>query len=177
MKASQRIAFCGMVSALATVVLVATVFPYATYALAALAGIVMIAAALELGTRYGLLCYAVTALLALLITPDPEAKLLFVLFFGYYPTLQLRLNLWQNRILALVVKFAVFNVAVIASFFLSIYVMGIPKDSFTIAGVYLPWVLLMAGNVVFAVFDVALTRVSALYRVRIHPVVKRMFKF
>ena len=75
------------------------------------------------------------------------------------------------------IKFAIFNVAVIASFFLSIYVMGIPKDSFTIAGVYLPWVLLIAGNVVFAVFDVALTRVSALYRVRIHPVVKRMFKF
>jgi len=177
MKTSQRIAFCGMVCALAIVVLMATVFPYATYALAALAGIVMIAAALELGTHFGLLCYAVTALLALLITPDPEAKLLFVLFFGYYPTLQLRLNLWQNRALTLIVKFAVFNAAVIAAFFLAVYVMGVPQDSFTIGGVYLPWVLLILGNIVFVVFDVALTRVSALYRVRIHPIVKKIFKF
>ncbi len=45
-----------------------------------------------------------------------------------------------------------------------------------IGGVYLPWVLLILGNVVFIVYDIALTRVTAMYRVRLHPFVKRLLK-
>ena len=83
MRATQRISLCGVTSALATVVLLLTAFPYATYALAAFAGMLMIPSALECGTRYGVLSYTVTALLALLLTPDAEAKFLFVLFFSF----------------------------------------------------------------------------------------------
>ena len=176
MKLSQRVTFCGAVCALAVLILLASYFPYATYALAALAGIVLIPAALELGTRYGLLCYVVTALLAALITPDPEAKVLYVLFFGYYPCLQLRLNLMFNRVLSLVIKELVFNAAVLGGYWFLFNVIGLPADAFTIGDVYLPIVFWIAANAVFVVYDIALCRVTAMYRVRLHPLVRMYFK-
>ena len=176
MKTTRCVALCGAVSALSAVMLLMTVFPYATYALAALAGIMLIPAALECGTRYGVIAYVVTALLSLLLTPDIEAKWLFVLFFGYYPIVALRLQLWYKVVLAWVVKFAIFNAAAVAGFFLLITFMGVPKDEFTIGGMYLPGVLLLLGNAVFVVYDVALVRVTAMYRVRLHPYVVRLMK-
>ncbi len=176
MKSTRKIAFCGVLCALSTVILLATFFPYATYALAALAGIVFIPAALEMGPRYGICCYVVTALLASVLTPDPEAKVLFVLFFGYYPVLQLRLQLWHKTVASWVVKLAVFNVAVVSGFWIATALLGVSTDEFTIAGVYLPGILLLLGNVVFVVYDVALVRVGVLYRVRIHPLVSRYFR-
>ncbi len=176
MKTTQRITLCGVVAALSTVVLLMTVFPYATYALAALAGMMLIPATLECGTRYGVLSYAVTALLALLLTPDLEAKWLFVLFFGYYPIVQLRLQLWRRVGAAWFVKFLLFNAAAVSGFWLLTTFMNVPKEEFTIAGLYLPWVLLLMGNAVFLVYDVALVRVAALYRVRLHPLVTRLMK-
>lgn len=176
MKRSQRMTFCGAVCALAVVILLASVFPYATYALAALAGIALIPAALELGTRYGVICYVVTAVLAALLTPDPEAKILYILFFGYYPCVQLRLNLFRNQVIAWVIKFLIFNAAVVGGYLWMMYAVGLPEDAFTIAGINMPLVFLAAGNAVFAVYDVALCRVAAVYRVRLHPMVRKLFR-
>lgn len=176
MKTAQRLAVCGVLCALSTAILLMTFFPYMTYALAALAGIVLIPAALEFGTRYGVTAYVVTAFLAFFVAPDPEAKLLFILFFGYYPLVRLRVQLWETVWLAWMIKLLLFNAAAIGSFFASLYVLGIPKEEFMINGFYWPPLLLLAGNAVFLVYDLALERVSALYRVRIHPLFKRYFK-
>ncbi len=175
MNLSQRISFCGVLCALSCVALISTVFPYATYALAALAGMVFTAATLELGTRYGILCYMVTAIISLLITPDIEAKILFLTFLGYYPVIKLRLDLLENRLLSWGIKLIVFNISIIASFCVLTYVIGVDETEFMIGGVYLPWLFLVLGNIVFVIYDVALSRVNAFYRVRIHPLVKKMF--
>ncbi|MGN0171475.1 MAG: hypothetical protein ACI39E_01675 [Acutalibacteraceae bacterium] len=176
MKKAQKTAFCGVLCALSVMSLLMTFFPYATYALAVLGGVMLMPAAIELGTRYGLACYAVSAALSFFLAPDMEAKLLFVLFFGYYPTLQLRLVLWRNRAAAWVVRLLLFNAAMIAGYLLLLFVFGLEEDAFTIGGVSLPWVLLLLGNSVFAIYDVALTRLASLYRVRLHPLVRRLFR-
>ncbi|MBQ3094506.1 MAG: hypothetical protein IJC52_04965 [Clostridia bacterium] len=173
MNNTRRLTFCAVMSALATAILFLTVFPYATYALAALAGMVLIPVALELGARYGVCCYVVTAVLSVLLTPDPEAKWLFVFFFGYYPILAMRLYLWRRRRAAWVVKFAVFNAAVLASYAVLHTFLHLDEQAFTIADVSVPIVFLALGNIVFLIYDICLVRVTAMYRVRLHPLVKR----
>ncbi|MBQ9413962.1 MAG: hypothetical protein IJU16_02415 [Clostridia bacterium] len=175
MKAAKRIAFCGVVSALAVLPLLMTFFSYATYALAALGGILLIPVAVELGSRYAFACFAVTALLGGLLAPDPEARVMFLLFFGYYPILHLRIALWQKPVLAWVVRLLIFNAAMIASYFAAVLLLGIPADSYSIGGVELPGVLLLLGNVAFAAYEILLSRLAAIYRVRWHPRVKRLF--
>lgn len=176
MKSAQRITFCGVLCALSSAVLLASVFPYATYALAALAGILFIPAALELSTRYGVFCYIVTTLLALLITPDPEAKLLFVFFFGYYPLIHLRLAICHHKLLAWGVKLLIFNAAVLSAFAILINIVGIPFEVLRIGSFDLTWVLLPMANAVFVLYDIALVRVAMLYRVRLHTLVKKLFR-
>lgn len=176
MKPAQRISFCGVMCALSTMILIASVFPYATYAISALAGIVFISVALELGMRYGIFCFVVTALLSFLVTPDPEAKMLFVCFFGYYPLIHLRLIVWHNRTAAWIIKLIVFNIAVLSAFAVLQYVLGFPFESMQIGGVDLTWVLLPFANIVFVIYDIALDRVTAFYRVRLHPLIKKLFR-
>ena len=176
MKPTQRLALCGVTAALATVVLLMTLFPYATYALAVFAGMLMIPSALECGTRYGVLTYIVTALLALFLAPDPEAKALFILFFGYYPLVHLRFLVRHHLWLVWLVKLVLFNIAAIADFGVMMFVLNVPKEEFMIAGVYVPWVLLIAGNVLFLIYDTMLVRVETFYRVQIHPQLRKIWK-
>ncbi len=174
MKKTQQVAFAGVLCALATVCMLLTALPTATFALAALAGIVLMPASIELGTKGGVACYAVTAVLSLILVTDLEAKLLFITFFGYYPILQLRLVLWRRRVAAWVVRFAIFNVSMVASTLLLGAAIGFEA---LFEGIWwLPAVLLVLGNVVLVVFDIALTRLAALYRVRLHPHLKKLFR-
>ncbi len=175
MRSTQKITLCGISCALSVICLLASVFPYATYSLAALAGLVFLPIVLELGLRYGVMCYVVTGLLSLIVTPDPEAKLLFVFFFGYYPIVHLKLSVWTTRIVSWTVKTVLFNVAVLAAFALLVHVIGIPLEEFYIGEVNLSFVLLILGNFVFILYDVALGRLCVLYRTRWHRIIKRFF--
>ena len=51
----------------------------------------------------------------------------------------------------------------IAIFYIGIFVLGIPKESFNLFGVYLPWVFLVIGNAVFFIYDICATRLISLY--------------
>jgi len=168
MKISRRVAFCGVLCTLATLWLIATAFPYATLAFSALAGLMLAPASLELGSKYGFLCYVATSLLSWLLVPDVSAKLTFTAFFGFYPILQLRINLWQNRLSQWSVKLAIFNGMCI----LSAVVMWLVFDE-SIGKpllIALPFVFL-AGNAAFILYDIALWRMIGLYRRRLHPLV------
>ena len=175
MKRSGQIALGGMFGALSLVCLLGTVFPYGLYALPALAGVMLLPLALEFGTRWGLAGYAAVGLLALFVTPSMEAKVLFLAFFGYYPTLKLWLEGHTHRWVGCLIKFAVFNLTMVGSYVLMLRVFGLPADSFELFGVSLPLVFLAAGNVIFWVFDAALTGVVQMYWKKWHPRFCRMF--
>ena len=114
--------------------------PIGTYALPAIAGVLLIVAVIEIGAKWAWMIYAAVAVLSLLFAADKEAALLFVLFFGYYPVLKSFLERISNKVLSWISKFAVFNVAVVACFFLAVNFLQLPEDSFTVFGIYLPWV-------------------------------------
>lgn len=51
----------------------------------------------------------------------------------------------------------------VAAFFLALYVFSVPAGEFVIFGIYIPWLFLLAGNVFFIVYDIAVTRLVILY--------------
>ncbi len=180
MKRTSRVALGGILATLSLLVLCLTIFPFATYALPPLAGIVLIPLVVECGKKWAFLAYAAVSLLALLIVPDPEAKLLFVAFFGYYPIIKAALESIRSRVLEWVVKLATFNGAVVVCYLILTWI-GFSLDEFRIAGVSLSLTtfllaFLLAGNVVFILYDIGITRSLPLYFVRIRPVVMRLFR-
>lgn len=173
-----RIAFCGIAAALSLVILLMTIIPITEISLAALAGIIGIPVVVEFGRKYGLAVYATVSVLALLLIPTLEGKSLYIAFFGYYPVLKSALETRRlPRLTEWGIKLAIFNIAVIAAYFLMLTVFGLPADSFTIGGVSLPWVFLLLGNGVFFLYDWCLTGLISKYMTAWQPRVRRLFKF
>ncbi|MBQ4612391.1 MAG: hypothetical protein IJB26_02440 [Clostridia bacterium] len=176
-RSGSRIAFCGVAAALSTVILLMTAVPITEISLAALAGIVGIPVVIEVGKKYGVLVYAAVSVLALLLVPTLEGKGLYIAFFGYYPVLKAALEGRRlHRALEWGIKFAVFNAAVIAAYWLMLAVFRLEKDTFVIGGVSLPWVFLPLGNGVFWLYDRCLSGLIGKYLALWQPRVQRLFK-
>jgi hypothetical protein len=166
-----------MAAALGTAIMVLTgIIPVGTYALPALAGILLIAVVAEAGVKWAVAVYAVQSVLSVMLAADQEAVLFFILFFGYYPILKavLESHLHQKWNRA-AVKLAIFNVAAVLEFWISIKLLGVPVASFSAFGYNIPGLFLLAGNVVFLIYDYAVSLLVIAYFNRFHPVLKKWF--
>ena len=82
------------------------------------------------------------SVLSTLLAGDKEAVIYFIALFGYYPILKGAFEFKiKNRAVQYILKFAVFNVAAIGSFFAATWLLSIPTDEFTVFGFYVPWAL------------------------------------
>ena len=157
-----RVAFCGVLAGLGLALMFLTaLLPMATFALPALAGLLMIMIVIEMSVFF---------------VPDKQAALLYVIFFGYYPILKALIERLKNKIVQWVLKYAVFNAAIVSAYFIAIYLLSIPADSLSLFGVSLPWVFWIAGNVIFFIYDIAITGVVAFYIKQLHKVFRKWFQ-
>ena len=169
-----RIALSGILTALAFVlVCLGGVVPMLTYAMPALAGAALIPAVAELNAAKAVPVYIVSAALSALLAPGKGAALMYVLFLGYYPILKAVIERLPNKPLRYLLKLLVFNAAVIAGFFIGTRLFFVSSTSLTLAGMYLPGVLLALANVTFLIYDYALSGLVFFYFRRLHPLVHR----
>lgn len=166
MKRSQQVALCGVVAALCTLLLFMTgMFPFSTYALPALAGLLMVTVAVETGASWAFTLYVAVSILSLLMTPDKEAMLMFIMFFGHYPITKFQLEKIKFKPLVVLLKFICFNFCIIISYIIIIYIFQIPDvlTDFGDFGKYSVYILLGLGNVLFMIYDFALSQVMRAY--------------
>lgn len=177
-KNSTKTAIGGIIAALSIVSLMLTaVIPTLTYALPAFAGILLILVVIEVDKKWAMGVYVVVGILSMLLVADKEAAIMYVMFFGYYSILKAVLENKLNKVICWIVKFAVFNVAVILAFLIVTYIFKIPFDEMSGLGKWSAWILLLIGNFVFLIYDILLTRLISLYMIRLHKSFKRIFKY
>ena len=112
MKNSMKLALCGVMAALSTVLLFLTgAAPVATLALPAIAGCLLIPVVVEVGLPWAFGVYGVCSVLGVFLAPDRQALLFYVLFFGHYPALFAVLGRIRAKALRYVAKLLVFNAA------------------------------------------------------------------
>lgn len=170
---AAKVALCGVVSALSVVLMLMTgIVPVATIALPALAGCLTIAIVAETNVRYGFAVYCVVSVLAILLTPDREAILFYILFFGYYPTLYGLLMRIKRKPLRVLAKFGVFNLAMA----LAVWVLQIPLSEMEMFGKWSIPILAVMLNVVFVLYDYSMNGLIVLYIRRLHPLVQKYIK-
>lgn len=173
---SGKLALGGVMTALALVFLLLSAIPVTEISLAVLAGMVGVPVVIEAGRRAGLLQYAAVSLLALLLVPSPESKGLYIAFFGYYPLLKAVLEGSRlPRPAEWGIKLGAFNGSMVAAYYILLTFFHLDADAFSIGGVPLPWVFLLAGNLVFLLYDWCLTRLIGMYMQRWHRRVRRLF--
>ncbi len=176
MKQSSKTAICGMIAALSVVIMMLTVIPVMTYAAPAFAGILLMVVVIEINKKWAFGVYVAVSILSLLLAADKEAAVMYVAFFGYYPIIKAVLESKLPRVLEWITKFLIFNVTMVASYFVLIRVFGLSMDDMNELGKYGPLVLLAMGNVVFLVFDIAITRLATLYLLKWQKKFRRLFK-
>ena len=164
-----RIAFCGIVSALGlALMLLTSLVPVGTYAFPCFAGIFIAAVVIEYSWKWGLGVYAVVSALSLFLAGDKEAVIYFIALFGYYPVLKAVFEKHiKNKFVRCILKFAVFNIATVASFFAATFLLSISPDEYTLFGVYMPLAFLAFGNIFFLIYDYAVTVFVGQYVVRL----------
>lgn len=129
MKQTVKITLCGILAALSAVFMLLSYFPYLTYAVPAVAGLFIMVAVIEAGYKWALGAYAAASVLVFLFA-EPEGKLLYICFFGYYPILKAVFDRRKSRIVEWFLKLAVFNAAIIAVYAVFARLFGVSLEEF-----------------------------------------------
>lgn len=169
---SYRIALGGIIASLCLVCMFLTgVFPMFYLILPMAASALIYIMALETNTYWGLLTYISVGLLSLFITPNKDAALVFLFFFGYYPLLRPKIEHTKWKPLAFLLRLALFNGAVLAFFWISVYVLGMKEllESLGDYGKYGGWILLGMANIMFWCYDFSMGCFPLLYQRYLKP--------
>lgn len=165
-----------MVVAVGTAILFLTgLIPIGTYALPALSGFLLTAVVIELGSGWAWTVYAVISVLSVMIVPDKDAVLIYILFFGCYPILKALFEKLRVKYAVPAVKAAFFNLAALLYFFGGVWLFRIQLEKFNTFGRLTPLYLLAAANVAFWIYDYAFSLLISAYLKRMRPHLQKWF--
>lgn len=178
---TKRMTVCAVLAAMSVaLIFIGSIIQTLDLSMAALASFFCIFAVIEIKGAYPWLLYAVTGVLSVILMPQNMAGWFYLLFLGYYPVLKEKIEK-LNLILSWIIKILIFNVALIVcvlaaslifyggNMIQALYGMLGAEGwgMYAIIGMYL------LGNVVFVVYDIALTRLITYYFVKL----RHRFKF
>lgn len=177
MRVSYKVALSGMVMALSVLCMTATtLFPFASFALPALAGVLLIPLNLELGKKWAFLVYIGVSILSFFISSDHTAVISFLALFGYYPIIKGVIEKIRHPFIEWVLKMLLFNAAIAVGVLLTIafFGMDILLSEYSEFGKIGLGIFILACNVAFIIFDFALTRLITLIILRLLPLLKKL---
>ena len=161
-----------MLSALGVILLyIGSIIDVLDISMAVLASLACIIAVIEYGKSAPWAIYGVTTVLSLILLPNKTPAVFYAVFFGFYPILKEKLEK-LNKITAWVLKEVVFNVCLVlmalaAYFFITVGDNALLSSPIIIAG------MALLAELVFVLYDVALTRLISFYIVSL----RHRFKF
>lgn len=174
MKDSFRVAFCGIITAFALILMLLTsIVPIGTYAFPCFAGVLLCAVVIEFSEKWALLSYGAVSVLSLFLAGDKEAVVYFIAFLGFYPIVKSYIERIRSKSVQYILKFTLFNICITAAFIICKFILAIPDEEFTLLGFYVPWAFLIIGEFIFFMYDKCVTILIFRY---INSVRNRIFK-
>ena len=149
---SQKIALCGVLCALAVVVLLlGGIFSLAVYCAPLLAIAVFLPVLEEYGPGTAGVAYGAVSILALLLVPDRETALVYV-FFGWYPILRPRIAALPSLPVRLACRLGVCGLSMFLLYGVTIRLLGLTAVTEEL------------GSGIFLLLDRVLGRLTVLWR-------------
>lgn len=166
----------GIISALSVFVMfLSGVFPFLTYVIPALSGLILIVTVREAELKWSFFIYLAVSILSLLVVADKEAAIMYTFFFGHYPIFRELSERYLKGFFKLLAKFILFNASVVLGYLVIIYVFAIPVEGMDEFGKYTVPILLGAGNVIFVLYDYILSNLFFIYDRRWHKYIAKIF--
>lgn len=170
---SYKIALGGTLASMCLVFQFATgVFPVLYIIMPMVCGILVTVMTSETNTRWGFLMYLAVSLLSLFITPNKEAALLFIMFFGHYPLWRNAVSRIEPKFLSFAVKLFFFNVCIFLYLALTVLLFDADElldemgDFKKYGGIF----LLCTVNVMFSSYDYLMSLAQEFYKKKLHPI-------
>lgn len=161
---SRKIALCGVLCGLAVVVLLlGGLFSLAIYCAPLLAMAALLPVLEEYGPGSAGAAYGAVAILALLLVPDRETALVYV-FFGWYPILRPRIAALPSLPVRLVCRLGVCGLSMFFLYGVTIRLLGLTAVTEELGGGWLTAAPAVMGCAVFLLLDLALGRLTVLWR-------------
>ena len=156
MKNTKKLTFSAVLSALAVAIMyIGAMLEVLDLSTAALASICVMLILTELGAKYAFLSYACISVLSFLLLPTKYAAIVFIGFLGFYPMaksfFERKFRGWR----CLVLKFLLLNMCIFAMLLVVRYVMT--------EALWFEIMVLVLANIVFVVYDYALTTLLRAY--------------
>lgn len=120
---------------------------------------------------WAFIMYLAVGVLSLFITPNKDASLIFILFFGHYPLLRPYLSRIRPGILRILIKLLIFNLCIGCYFGIVIFLFGMAEflENLGEFGKYGAYILAGCLNVMFLSYDFSLVTGMEFYRVKVLP--------
>ena len=155
---TKAVTFSGLAIALTVVLLfIASIIDILDYTVAAMCGLIVTFILVEFSTGYAVAVYAGASILAILLVPNKINVILFVAFCGWYPFIKRYLERIREPFGTLL-KFAIFNVAVVSIYF---FIRKILLIEYKLTAIDIGLYLLC--NVTFYLYDVLITKLIWIY--------------
>ena len=169
MKKSVKITFASITAALVSALMSASLIPNITFAVPAVAGLLMIPVFAQCGVIWALLSFFVSALTSFFIS-DKTSWLLFVCFFGFYPILKPLIEKIKKPVIEWTLKLLIFNSSAVICYFVEILIIDLKLKLWLLAAAFI------LGNIVFVLYDIAVSRVVAFYYLRLDIKISMILK-
>ena len=169
---TKKLTVCAMLASLGVVLLYAgSIIEVLDISMAVIASLTCIIAVIEYGKSAPWAIYAVTSVLSLILLPNKTPAAFYVLFFGFYPILKEKFEK-LNKVICWILKEAVFNVS-LAAMAIATYFLTTTGDNTLFTSPLFIAVAVVAAELVFVLYDVALTRLISFYIIKL----RHRFKF
>lgn len=170
---TRILSLSALFSALSVVLLYfGSLFEVIDLTVAAIAGILVLIAVIEMGKGMASLIWLSSSVLSLMILPNKYIAVAYALFFGCYPLVK-AIAERRPRLLSWAIKLIFAFVAMVALVLLSHFLFAMPMETPILMVAF--FVLAMLTSVIF---DIALTKLVTLYLIRLRKVLRidRMLK-
>jgi len=175
-KNAQKIALAAILSAVGVVfLLIGSFLQVLDISSAAVAGLAVVIAVIEIRGKYPVLVYFAISLVSLLILPNRLPSVFFILFGGIYPIFKAQFER-LHPVVSWVLKFSMFN----AVFWFLIFIVRflISREAITVRESL--WflesfeiVIFLVANLAFLLYDIVMTKIILLYIVKARKLLKR----
>ena len=160
MKKSKEVALGGVFTALSIIIMCfGTMFPFMTY-VSPMFCFIIGAFLLRIISKSGYICwYFAVTILSLLLCPDKEAAAVFIVF-GLYPFFR---RWFEKMPVKWLFKLVYFNILTLLLYRFLMHVIGLDDlvQEFSGIGMTLTMVMLLAGNLIFILYDRILRKIES----------------
>lgn len=160
----------------AAIMMVSSIFPYATYAIPGVAALLVLFMQVECNSKWAFGVYVGTSIICALVVPGKEAVGIYIAVLGYYPLVKTLFDKPKNKYISMIIKAVFFTVVIIATYCVMMFVFGISTELLEEGEKYYIPILVVLGLVAFMLYDRAMTMLEITYYRKWQRTVRKLFR-